>query len=638
VSALPLLSRAERHQVVVEWNATETAYRSDRCLHELFEEQAATAPDAVAVAFADTALTYGELNARSNRLARYLRAVGVGPDTRVALCLERSAEMVVGLLAVLKAGGAYVPLDPSYPPDRLSFMLQDSAPVAVLTHAQVPGAVLELLRSFGVALLDVERDAPRWSAEPARNLDRGGLTPEHLAYVIYTSGTTGLPKGVMVEHRGVCNLALVQGDRFAFDRDSRVLQYASLSFDASVMETVMALCHGAALHVVAPGAVLVGDDLAATLREAKISHTLIPPTVLVQLPAGDGFPSLRVLLSGADVVTKALVERWAPGRRFINAYGPTEATVFSSLYECDSRAAKNPPIGRPIANARMYVLDVHREPVPIGVAGELYIGGVQVARGYLNRPELTAERFIASPFVAGDRLYKTGDLARYLPDGNIEYLGRNDFQVKIRGFRIELGEIEARLSAHPAVREAVALAREDVPGEKRLTAYYTSRDGEHAGAEALRSHLLGALPEYMVPAAYVHLEALPLTRNGKLDRHALPPPDDSAYAVRAYEPPLGAVEEAIAQIWCEMLDVERVGRYDNFFELGGHSFLAVKVMNQLRTVGLHLDATTFFKAPSLAEIASAARDGKSDNAAAPENAIPDGARAITPQMLASWWS
>ena len=613
VSALPLLSPAERHQVLVEWNATETAYPSARCIHELFEAQVSKRPDAVAVVFEDTQLTYAELNARSNRLARYLRSTGVGPDTRVALCVERSLEMVVGLLAVLKAGGAYVPLDPSYPRDRLSYMLDDSAPVAVLTHAQVAGDVQELLHGCGVPVLDLERDASRWAGEPAIDLDRGALTPDHLAYVIYTSGSTGTPKGVMVEHRGVCNLALVQGERFAFDGDSRVLQYGSFSFDASAMETVMALCHGAALHVVSPATVLAGDDLVRTLSAGKISHALIPPMALAQLAPGDGYPLLRVLLSGADIVTKAVVERWAPGRRFINAYGPTEATVFTSLYECDPSAATNPPIGRPIANTRMYIVDANREPVPIGVAGELYIGGVQVARGYLNRPELTAQRFIASPFVEGDRLYQTGDLVRYLPDGNIEYLGRNDFQVKIRGFRIELGEIEARLSEFPGIRDAAVLAREDVPGEKRLVAYYTSRDGEEVGTsrdgeevsvEALRSHLLAALPQYMVPAAYVRLAALPLTANGKLDRAALPAPDGSAYAVHAYEAPVGAVEEAIARIWSEMLDVERVGRHDNFFDLGGHSLSAMRLLSRLRQVcHAEVSLTALFGHPALRQLA-----------------------------------
>ena len=401
----------------------------------------------------------------------------------------------------------------------------------------------------------------------------------------------------------------------------------------------MALCHGAALHVVSPATVLVGDDLVTTLNAGRISHALIPPAVLAELPHGDGLPSLRVLISGTDLVTKAVVERWAAGRLFMNAYGPTETTAFTSLYECDPSAATHPPIGRPIANTRMYILDADREPVPIGVTGELYIGGVQVGRGYWNRPELTAERFIASPFVSGDRLYKTGDLGRYLPDGNIEYLGRNDFQVKIRGFRIELGEIEARLSEYASIRDAVVLAREDVPGEKRLVAYYTARDGEEISVEAVRSHLVGTLPEYMVPVAYVRLAALPITGNGKLDRTALPAPDGSAYAVRAYEPPEGAVEEAIARIWSATLDIERIGRYDNFFELGGHSFLAVKVINHLRTVGLHLDATAFFKAPSLADIASAVHEGNVRHApAAPENAIPEGAQAISPEMLASWWS
>ena len=629
---LQVLRPPEAHRILVEWNATEAPYPSDRCMHELFEEQAARAPDAFAVVFEDEHLSYAELDTRANQLARHLRTIGVAPDTRVALCVERGFEMVVGLLAVLKAGGAYVPLDPSYPLDRLSYMLDDSAPVAVLTHARVADSVQALLQGCGVAVLDLERDASRWAAQPSSDLDRGALTPEHLAYVIYTSGTTGRPKGVMIEHRGLCNVATAQKHLVELDAAVRVLQFASSSFDAFVWETVMALCHGGSLIVSDQKKILAGDALAQIIQKQKITHATLPPAVLSGLSPGAGLESLQTLIAAGDRLTEPLVKAWAPGRRLINAYGPTESTICATAYACDPSVEGNPPIGRPIANTRTYILDAERRPVPIGVAGELYIGGVQIARGYLNRPELTAERFVASPFVAGDRLYKTGDVARYLPDGNIEYLGRNDFQVKIRGFRIELGEIEARLSEHHAIREAVVLARDDVPGEKRLVAYYTSRDGEDAGVEALRSHLFGALPDYMVPAAYVRLEALPLTPNGKLDRQALPAPDRSGQGPDGAGP-AGEVEATIAKIWCDLLQLDRVTRDDNFFELGGESLLAVEMISLLGKAGLEVDVEAVFTSRTLEEFARAVTHGNDESDVVPPNLIPSGCKAITPDML-----
>ncbi|WP_223621889.1 non-ribosomal peptide synthetase, partial [Lysobacter sp. ESA13C] len=576
------------------WNATDAPYPVDRLVHEWFEAQAAKTPDAIALVQDEASLTYAELNAQANRLAHYLRSLGVQPDDRVGLCVERSPAMVVGLLAVLKAGGAYVPLDPGYPADRLAYMLEDSAPVAVLTQQ-----ALQTLLAWpaGIPVLTLDADRAPWQDAPADDPVRGTLSSEHLAYVIYTSGSTGRPKGVMVEHRGLGNLIQAQIERFGVRPDSRVLQYASVSFDACVLETVMAWGSGAQLRLLAGDtANLVGAALSELIVRARITHALLTPAVLGGLP-DDSLPGLETIIVGGDALPQALVDRWP--QRLVNAYGPTEATVCATTFDCRESHTNAPPIGRPIANARVYILDPQGQPVPIGVPGELYIGGVGVARGYLNRPELTAERFVRDPFsaVPEARMYRSGDLGRWLPDGTIEFLGRNDFQVKVRGFRIELGEIESRLVAQPGVREAVVLAREDVPGDKRLIAYYLAE--EALSAQSLRTALQQELPDYMVPAAYVHLAQWPLTPSGKLDRNALPAPDGQAYTQRVYEPPQGEVETTLASIWCELLRVEQVGRYDNFFELGGHSLLAVTLMERMRRRGLSTDVKSIFSAPTL---------------------------------------
>ena len=612
IGELSVLSARERQRIVVDWNATE-AYATDRCLHELFEERVAIAPDAVAVEYEDAQLTYGELNARANRLARHLRGLGVVPDSRVALCVERSLEMVVGLLAVLKAGGACVPLDPSYPVDRLRYMLEDGAPVAVLTHDAVSETVRGLLSASGVAVIDVERDASRWSDESGSDVERSGLLPEHLAYVIYTSGTTGRPKGVMLEHKGTVNALAWAQAKYAPASDDRMLQKTPVSFDVAIWEMFWPLLGGATLVVARPDGHKDPEYLLDVIRSERITSVHFVPSMLQLLLDDDDAQlcvGLRRVICSGEALPGSLARRFRaqfPDVELYNEYGPTEAAVVTA-WDCNEHLPENIPIGHPIQNMRAYILDDLREPVPIGVVGEVYAGGVQVARGYLNQPELTAERFIASPFVAGDRLYKTGDLARYLADGTIEYLGRNDFQVKIRGFRIELGEIEARLRDHEIVREAVVLAREDGSGEKRLVAYYTAREAGDASAEELRSHLLASLPEYMVPAAYVHLEAMPLTPNGKLDRKALPAPDGSAYSVRRYEAPSDDVEEAVACIWRDVLKVGDIGRHDNFFELGGHSLLAVRVLSRLRReLNVELTLRAVFAAPVLRDLAQVIR-------------------------------
>jgi amino acid adenylation domain-containing protein len=612
---LPLISAAERRTMLADWNATDAAFpAADRCVHELFEARAAASPDAPALAADGVTLSYGELNARANRLAHHLRALGVRPESRVALCLERSAEMVVALLAVLKAGGAYVPLDPAYPVERLRSMLDDAAPVVVLSHAAVSDEVRRVLGTSDVPVLDLREDEARWADTPAANLGRGGLRPDNVAYVIYTSGSTGRPKGVMNEHRGVTNRLLWAQSAYDLTAADAVLQKTPFSFDVSVWEFFWTLLSGARLVVARPGGHRDPAYLCKTIRDERITTLHFVPSMLQAFlehdESGD-CDSLRLVICSGEALSGPLARLFAqrlPNARLVNLYGPTEAAVDVTHFTCPPDfAGPSVPIGKPVANTRTYVLDAELKPVPIGVTGELHIGGVQVARGYLNRPELTAERFVASPFVTGDRLYKTGDLARYLADGTIEYVGRNDFQVKIRGFRIELGEIEARLAEIAGIREPVVVAREDAPGEKQLVAYYLATAGaEPVAPEALRAQLLAVLPEHMVPAAYVALDAFPLSPNGKLDRKALPAPDAEVYTKRAYEAPQGEIETAIARTWCDMLHLEQVGRHDNFFELGGHSLMGVRMLSRVRhALGVDVALADFFAQPVLADFARA---------------------------------
>ncbi|UVK49252.1 amino acid adenylation domain-containing protein (plasmid) [Mesorhizobium sp. AR07] len=611
VRELDILPAAERTYLLEELNRTAAAYPSKRCIHELFEAQVRQAPEAVAVVHHDQRLSYGELNARANRLAHHLIALGVKPDQPVAICLERSPAMVVGVLAILKAGGAYLPLDPAYPSARLNQVLADAAPRLLLCDA-AGRAALGAEDPAQVSMVDLQTATPAWPGLPACDPEPRalGLTSRHLAYVIYTSGSTGTPKGVMVEHRGVVNLGLAQIELFGVGSNSRVVQFASLGFDASAWEMIMALGSGAALHLPADEFRQASARLSHYLKSETITHATLPPALLQEGRSAEYLASQALILAGE--LPKAELIRRLPAGSVINAYGPTETTVCATTWTCPADFDGSiVPIGRPIANTRVYLLNGHGALVPFGAVGELYVGGAGVARGYLNRPELTADRFIASPFVEGDRLYKTGDLARYLPDGNLEFLGRNDDQVKIRGFRIEPGEIAARLCEHERVRDAVVVARADRTGDQRLVAYVVAKPAEASdeadGAElagALRAHLGSLLPDYMVPSAFVRLDGLPLTPNGKLDRKALPAPDDDAYARAAYEAPQGEVEMALAQIWAELLGVERVGRHDHFFELGGHSLLAVQLLSRALDLGLNFNAADLFQAPVLKELAS----------------------------------
>ena len=594
LNRLPVLGLQERQQLLVQFNATEVNYNLDQTLHGLFEAQVVRTPQAVAVKAGEHTLSYQQLNERANRLAHHLRDSGVRPDARVGICVERGLDMVVGLFAILKAGGAYVPLDPAYPPERIAYMLHDSAPVVVLAQS----ATRTLLGDVAV----VDLDHSTWQHQPPTNPQVPNLIAQHAAYVIYTSGSTGQPKGVINEHAGVVNRLLWMQDAYSLKAHDAVLQKTPFSFDVSVWEFFWPLFTGARLVMARPEGHKDPAYLCEVVAAEHITTLHFVPSMLdVFLAHGDVSQAaglVRVMCSG-EALPGSLVRRFKqqlPGIGLYNLYGPTEAAVDVTAWNCARpEVPDNTPIGKPIANTRLYVLDGQLQPVPLGVVGELFIAGVQVARGYLNRPELTAERFLDDPFTPG-RMYRTGDLGRYLPDGTLEYLGRNDDQVKIRGLRIELGEIQARLIEHPAVKDAVVVAR-----DQRLVAYYT---GAPTDIESLRAQLLQHLPDFMVPALFMHLDALPLSPNGKLDRKALPAPGMDALQVREYAAPEGDTEILLAQLWAELLKVERVGRHDNFFELGGHSLLAVSLIGRLRQEGMEADVRGLFEQPTLAGYAA----------------------------------
>jgi amino acid adenylation domain-containing protein len=600
IGELPMLSEAEREQLLVTWNATATPYPQEQTIHQLFEAQARNQPDALAVVFEDTQLSYGELNARANQLAHHLRQLGVGPDILVGICVERSLEMIVGLLSILKAGGAYVPLDPSYPEARLAYMLADATPEVLLTQqpllAQLPtGDIPTLcLDTEWATLADYPTDNPVHRTRP-----------EHLAYVIYTSGSTGLPKGTLITHNGLCSLVHAQTAAFAIVPTQRILQFASFSFDASISEVFMALSSGATLCLAVHDQLLPGYSLEETLHQLAISVVTLPPTAL-NIMSKESLPSLQTIIVAGETCSKSLMMQWADSCAFFNAYGPTETTVCASVHHCNTDQTGPLPIGRPITNTRLYILDHELNPVPVGVAGELHIAGAGLARGYLHRPELTAEKFIPDPFATepGARMYKSGDLARYLPDGNIEYLGRVDNQVKIRGFRIELGEIEANLVALAGVRDAVVVVHASEAGDQRLAAYVVPKDKAATEPSAFRNALLRTLPDYMVPVYFVLLGELPLTPNGKVDRNALPVPDMSRGAL-GYVAPRNHTEEVLATLWAELLSLDKVGIHDNFFALGGHSLLAVQLVSRIeQRFDIKLPLSQLFTSPSIETLAT----------------------------------
>jgi amino acid adenylation domain-containing protein len=629
--ALSILPESERHQVVERFNATRTDYSQEKRISELFEEQAKRTPDAIAVVCGDQRLTYIQLNRRANHLAHALRARGVRPNERVALYVERSPELVIGLLGILKAGGAYVPLDVGYPAERVAYMLQDSAPVAVLTQK----CLTDTLPPTAAYVLTLDTDEDGIDQEPDRNLEgpQLGFTSRDLAYVIYTSGSTGAPKGVMVEHRNLVNLVQWHCATFELREGSRCSGVASVGFDAATWEIWPPLTIGATLVLSSSE---LADDTGKLIdwwaNEALDVSFLPTPLAEFAFSRQTTNSQLRTLLVGGDRLRYRPVSR---SFSLINNYGPTETTVVAT----SGRIHDDDPIlhiGHPIANTQIYILDRYGQVVPIGVTAEIHIGGVGVARGYLNRPELTAERFVPDPYSRADpcaRMYKTGDLGRWRADGTIEYLGRNDQQVKIRGFRIEPAEIEGRLALHEQVEGAVVVAREDVAGEKHLVAYIVQGAQSAPSVEDLRGYLKAALPEYMVPSAFVLLERLPLTPNGKLDRRALPAPGLGAYASRPYSPPQGDLERTLAAIWEELLGLARIGRDDNFFGLGGHSLLIVQMMERLRRVGLSVQVRRVFETPTLAELAAALSSEAVEEFEVPPNRIPSACDAITPQML-----
>src|SRR5829696_1864991 len=618
---LELLTEAERHQLLFEWNDTPTEYPRDRCIHELFEEQAEHTPEAVAVVSGDDQLTYRELNGRTNQLARHLRALGVGPEVLVGICVERSMEMMVGLLGVLKAGGAYVPLDPAYPKQRLAFMLEDTqAPVLLTQERLVKG-----LPEHGAEMVCLDAHWPLLAREAEDN-PAGAAKADSLAYVIYTSGSTGQPKGVMVEHRALGGFIVAATASREITASDRVLQFCALSFDNSIVEIFPPLTRGGTLVLRSDRMVESMRRFVRECREHAISVLSLTTPFWHELVAAfdrEGLalpPSVRLMIFGGEKAQAHRVAQWhaymaqsARPTRLINAYGQTEATVVAT--QCELRpeggwyrtTQREVPIGRPLGNAFIYILDGSLNPVPIGVPGELHVGGPVLARGYLNRPELTGERFIPDPFTEepSARLYRTGDLARYLADGNIEFLGRVDDQVKIRGFRVEPGEVEAVLSGYPAVRQAVVVAKKDANGGERLVAYVVVSRKHAPSVAELRGYLKEKLPEYMVPSAFVTLDTLPLTPNGKVDRRALPAPGGMRPELEdALVVPRDALEEQLAGIWAEVLGLERVGVHDDFFELGGHSLLVTQVVSRVRDAfGVELPLRSLFEEPTIAGLA-----------------------------------
>lgn len=617
---LPLLTADEKHQLLVEWNQTQTEYPQNQCIHQLFEAQVEKTPDAVAVVFAEQNLTYQQLNQRANQLARYLQKLGVAPEVLVGIGLERSLDIAIAVLGVLKAGGAYVPLDPDQPAQRLSYMVQDADCQVLLTHKHL----VDALPAYKGQVICLDADWALISQESELNLPSNTVTAENLAYLIYTSGSTGQAKGVMVKHSSLVNAYLGWEEAYQLRLPtvggtpslSCHLQMANFSFDVFTGDLIRALCSGAKLVICPRDLLLESEKLYALMRQEKVDCAEFVPFVLNNLiqyleKSQQNLDFMQLLICGSDSWYGTEYNKFKSfiGKaRLINSFGLTETTIDSSYYESSSEELSTEqlvPIGRPFINTQLYILDFYLQPVPIGVCGELYIGGASLARGYHNRPELTAEKFIPNKFSKrpGARLYKTGDLARYLPDGNIAFVGRADNQVKLRGFRIELHEIEAVLSQHPGVAKAVVIAREDEPRNKRLVAYVVQNPlFPSVEIAQICDFLKQKLPQYMIPSAFVLLPQLPLLPNGKVDRRSLPKPDAAITIQNTFVPPRNAIEEVLAGIWAKILGVE-LGIHDNFFDLGGHSLLATQVISRIReTFKVELPLRCLFESPSVAEL------------------------------------
>lgn len=634
IAKLEILSPIERQQLLVEFNNTQTDYPKHQCIHQLFEHQAARTPNHLAIVFENQQLTYAQLNARANQLAHHLQTLGVGPETIVALCVERSLEMLIGLLGILKAGGAYLPLDPLLPTERLAFMLQDAGASVILTQQHLAE---RFSKAAPIVCLNTEWDA---IAQQQDENPPSEATPENLVYVVYTSGSTGKPKGVAVEHQQLLNYLHSILERLDLPEDSSFATVSTFAADLGNTAIFPALCTGGCLHVISQERAINPEALADYCDRHPIDCLKIVPSHLNALLAASSpekiLPRQRLILGG-EVLSWNLVEKlqqYKPSCQIFNHYGPTEATVGVLTYPIKGEPigdkCETVPLGRPIANTQVYILDDRLRPVPIGVPGELHIGGDNLARGYLNQPQAATERFIGNCFSndSGSRLYKTGDLARYLPDGNIEFLGRIDHQVKIHGFRIELSEIEAVLGQHPAIQETIVLAREDEPDNKRLVAYIVPNQQPEFSVSHLRNFLKEKLPEYMVPSAFVQLKALPLTPNGKVDRRALPVPNNVRPELEGiFVAPRTLIEEKIAEIWFQVLQLDRVGIYDNFFELGGDSIASIQIVARLNQAGLQLTPKQMFESPTVAGLAAVAGTAPSTQA---EQGMVTGSLPLTP--------
>jgi amino acid adenylation domain-containing protein len=608
LSEVRMLTERERKQILVDWNDTSSKYPHDRCIHQLFEEQVEQIPDAVAVVYGDQQLTYRELNASANQLAHYLKNFGVEPEVLVGICVQRSLEMVVGLLGILKAGGAYVPLDPAYPRERLAFMLKDSQVPVLLTQ----NCLLNELPELQARVICLDKDWKVIAKESDEN-SNSSVSVNNPAYLIYTSGSTGTPKGVLGLHRGAVNRFHWMWQTYPFKPNEICCQKTSLNFLDSLWEIFGPLLQGIPTVIIPDEAVKDPQLLVQTLASEGVTRIVLVPSLLkVILDVFDDIQSrlshLNIWVTSGEMISGELTQRFKesmPEATLLNLYGSSEVSADCTWYETHGvELCHNIPIGRPIANTQVYILDAQLQPVPIGVAGQLYTGGDGLARGYLNRQELTAENFIPDPFSEDPaaRLYKTGDLARYLPDGNIEYLGRKDHQVKVRGFRVELGEIESQLKGLETVSNCVVVLREDRPADQRLTAYYVCKEGQAVSESEVRRKLQAKLPGYMVPQHFVELSLIPLTPSGKVDRQALPAPDVVRPDLQeAFVAPRSQSEELVAGIWSNVLGLERIGVYDSFFELGGHSLLVVRIVSRIREAfGVELPVRSLFEVQTIA--------------------------------------
>jgi amino acid adenylation domain-containing protein len=596
ISTLPWLTKADQKQLEL-WNQTNRSYPQDKTLVDLFEEQVKSYPNNIALVFEEQSLSYQELNQKANQLAHFLHQnYQIKPDTLIGICIERSLEMAIALLGVLKAGAAYVPIDSNYPEERIKYILENSKISLLLTQSFINDKLSGFFSEFSSQLINLDR--LNFESLPCHHLALQTKTND-LVYVIYTSGSTGQPKGVMVEHKGLCNLALAEIETFGVNPSSRVLQFASFSFDAFIWEVLMAWGGGATLYLGNKDNLMPGLPLVERLRDDAITHITLPPSALAVLP-WENLPSLQTIIVAGEACSPELVKKWSQGRNFFNGYGPTEGSVCATIAKYTSFDEKI-TIGRPITNVQVYILDPHLQPVPIGVAGELHIGGAGLARGYLDRPDLTAEKFIEVNLLGKtERIYKTGDLAKWRNDGNIEFLGRIDHQIKLRGFRIELGEIEAVLLKHPAVKEVIVNLHK-TENNQQLVAYVTGELIDDL-SQKLKQHLKTHLPDYMIPSQIIRLDEFLLTPNGKIDRQALPHPNHESQSL--YEAPRNKIEQQLTEIWSLIVECEKISIHDNFFDLGGHSILAIKLLNEIqKNFNQELSLTSLFQNPTIAQLA-----------------------------------